>query len=77
MTTSDVNPDRTVHGYTPDGDPIVRYERAGKWFIEPAGGARKPVSLGEAARLAHAGRHLPHRAGGTRFDAAVGKLRHG
>lgn len=73
----DADFDRTVHGYTSDGDPIVRYDRAGKFYVEPEGGKRRPVKLAEAAQLAVAGRALLGRFSGTRFDAAVRKLRGG
>jgi hypothetical protein len=67
--------DRQVHGYTTDGAAIVRYDRAGKWWVEPEGGKRRPVKLDEAAALAAAGRALLNRYGGTRFDATVRALR--
>jgi len=68
-------PERTVHGYDENGAEIVRYERAGKWYLEPTdGGRRRAVTLTEAARLAIAGRVLPNRAGGLAFNAKVRKL---
>ena len=73
MTRDDF--DRTVHGYTAEGAPIVRYDRAGKWYVEPEGGKRRPVTLTEAAKLAIAGRVLENRAGGLAFNAKVRKLR--
>lgn len=66
-----VEVDRTVHGYTADGEPIVRHERAGKWFVELEDGKRRGVKLGEAAELAAAGRPLLDRTGGQMFDARV------
>ncbi|WP_431798591.1 hypothetical protein [Microbacterium kunmingense] len=65
---------RTVHGVAADGAEIVRYERAGKWFVEPGEGKRRAVSLSEAAALAVAGTSYSGRSGGGRFDAAVRKL---
>jgi len=66
--------DRTVHGFTDGGAPIVRYERAGKWYVE-YGGVRKPwrdsVTVDEAARCAAAGQALPGLKGGGRFDLLV------
>lgn len=68
--------DRTVHGTTTDGAEIVRYERAGKWFVEPVdGGKRRGISLDEAAKLALSGQVFLGRAGGLRFDARVQQLR--
>ncbi|SDH54210.1 hypothetical protein [Microbacterium sp. 77mftsu3.1] len=67
--------DRVVHGYTADGHPIVRYERAGKWYVEPEGEKRQHIVLSEAARLAAAGRHIPHQAGGKLFNARVAQVR--
>lgn len=72
MSPIDFN--RTVHGYTADGSPIVRYERAGKWYVEPDGGKRRSVKLAEAALLAVAGRPLLGRAGGQAFDAQVRRI---
>lgn len=71
--------DRTVHAENDDIE-VVRYDRAGKWFVEtkrprsliPA----RPVTLAEAVRVALNCRdrggaiHL-RRPGGTRFDAKV------
>lgn len=66
--------DRTVHGYTAEGHPIVRYERAGKWYVEPENGKRRHVKITEAAQLAVAGRPLLDRAGGQVFDARVRRI---
>lgn len=44
--------DRTVHAVCEDGREIVRYERAGKWYIEPKEGPRRPVTCAEAASVA-------------------------
>jgi hypothetical protein len=45
--------DRRVHAAC-EGFEVVRYERAGKWYIEPLldGRRRERVSIGEAARRA-------------------------
>ena len=67
--------DRTVHGLTVDGDEIVRYERAGKWWVEPKAGKRRPVKLAEAAELAVAGTAFLDRFSGSRFDALVRQFR--
>lgn len=65
--------DRTVHAIVPGGE-IVRYDRAGKWYLEFTDGrARKPLSLRAAAELAgaHDAQALLGRPGGLRFDAKV------
>jgi hypothetical protein len=67
--------DRRVHGHTDDGGEIVRYDRAGKWYVEYPRARMIPcrrTTLGEAAFLAtrdgaDAIRGLP---GGRAFDAA-------
>lgn len=61
---------RTVHGLTHDGSEIVRYDRAGRWFIEQ-GGSRKRVSLPEAVTAALGGVAYPNVIGGWRFDRAL------
>jgi len=71
--------DRTVHGWTADLAEIVRYDRAGKWYVEypPATlKPRRPVSVAEAVRLAtEAGaRVFANRYGGQAFNARVRAL---
>jgi len=66
--------DRIVHAYTAEGHPIVRYERASKWYIEPEGGKRRQVTLRDAAEAAVAGRIL---SGGQMFRAVVRRVREG
>lgn len=69
--------DRIVHGLTADGGQIVRYDRAGKWYIEyPPSSERKrrQVNLGEAAAAAVDGRAIMGRYGGKVFDARVRAL---
>jgi hypothetical protein len=67
--------DRTVHAEVPGFEQVVRYDRSGKWYIE-IDGARKHVSLGEAAKRALELRdqsgviHLD-RPGGRSFDRRV------
>lgn len=70
MTTED----RTVHGLTTEGHPIVRYDRSGKWYVEPPGGPRRLVSLDIAARQAIAGTVHPGQPGGRQFAARVRQL---
>lgn len=72
--------DRTVHGHTADGHEIVRYDRAGKWYVETRFAPRRDVSLREAVRLAVAGTPQLDKCGGQAFDAKVRKSlskRHG
>lgn len=72
--------DRTVHAVTYQGAEIVRYEKAGQWWIEWPTGSMKPgrhVGVGEAARTAvmlsaDIRLGLP---GGRVFDARARKLR--
>ena len=71
------NDDRVVHGYDKDGAEIARYDRSGKWYIEPKDGKRRAVKIDEAARAAVEGRVLGNRYGGTIFDARVRKIRAG
>lgn len=49
--------DQTVHGVTADGGFLVRYDRAGKWYVEYPGLRMIParrVTLREAVALATA-----------------------
>lgn len=65
--------DRAIHGYTAGGDAIVRYDRAGKWYVEPKDGKRRQVNLTEAATLAIAGRALDAY-GGQAFRAKIRQM---
>ncbi|ROR75999.1 hypothetical protein SAMN06295974_3855 [Plantibacter flavus] len=70
------NTDRTIHGWTADGSEIVRYDRSGKWYIEPlpaAPGKRLQVSLADAVAAALLGKHALGRPGGSMFDAKIRK----
>lgn len=75
MSTDDR--DRTVHAISPAGAEIVRYDRAGKWFMEGSA-HRQPMSLADAVDTAL----LPGatvflgRLGGKLFDARVKKAQH-
>ncbi len=71
--------DRTVHARTASGDEIVRYDRAGKWFVEFARFGRRQISLGEAVALAveDGAEWFAGRPGGSRFDDAVRVARGG
>lgn len=66
--------DRTVHGFTADGGQVVRYERAGKWFIEyPDARPRRAVKLDDAVAAAVEGTVIFGRPGGLTFDARARK----
>lgn len=69
--------DRRVHAELGD-EQVVRYERAGKWYIESGDmrfgiplnyAARRAVQLREKGGFVHLG--IP---GGSAFDRRVGKL---
>jgi hypothetical protein len=70
--------DRIVHADY-DGMEIVRYDRAGKWYLEPTNPAlkRQAVTIGQAVHSAlwgeanAMGRIFLGRAGGKKFDAMV------
>lgn len=65
--------ERIVHGTTAEGHEIVRYDRAGKWFVEKADGSRRRVSVKRAAELATApgAQAFEGRYGGRLFRVAV------
>lgn len=71
-----MNFDRTVHGKTADGGELVRYDRAGKLYVEYGDGRkRRNVKLSEAAQMLAAKGAEPFfgRYGGKRIDAEVRK----
>ena len=76
--TRAVWPDRIVHGETADGWDIVRYDRAGKWFIENRemipNNQRRQISVREAAELALKGKLYPGRYGGRSLYAHIKKI---
>jgi hypothetical protein len=68
--------DRTVHATAPDGGQIVRYDRAGKWYLEYPTGRLRPcrqIKFAEAVKLAsQIGSYVYlGKPGGRRFDAAI------
>lgn len=83
MKQSKTDSDRTVHASVPSEDgllELVRYDRAGKWYIEgtlPRHGPRASVTIGDAIKIAIIWRKrggstylgLP---GGQRFDRGIG-----
>lgn len=69
--------DRTVHGWAADGTEIVRYDRAGKWYLEPKPSELRPrrqVTVNEAARAAAQGKAVFGRMGASVFDRLVRKF---
>ena len=73
MSTKDPY-DRTVHGWAADGSEIARYDRTGKWYLEPpaaTGRKRRQLKIAEAARIAVLGKVVFGRPGGLRFDKVV------
>jgi hypothetical protein len=74
MSDSD---DRVIHGRTPYGEEIVRYDRAGKWYVEKPGVARRQVSLVQAVRHATKPGSVVYlgRPGGRTFDSRVQQMR--
>lgn len=70
--------DRTVHGHSMwPSDPwdVVRYDRAGKWYIEHGDGRRVRVTVNHAAKVAARNHFNPGLPGGRTFDALVRKYR--
>lgn len=69
--------DRRVHAVLADGSEIVRYDRAGRWYVEEPTGHRYRVRFGDAVHLA-SGRGVRLNAGlpgGRRFDCGVREAR--
>lgn len=67
--------DRRVHATTAESAEIVRYDRAGKWYVERPDGTRRQLTVQEAVSLATApgARRYPGQHGGERFDHLVRK----
>lgn len=66
--------DRRVHGRSTDGAEIVRYDRAGRWFIEHPDRGRKRVTVNQAAQAAANGTTFPGLPGGLLFDYRVNEF---
>lgn len=67
--------DRRVHAVTYNGLEVVRYDRAGKWYAELPGW-RQPLTFKNAVHLARGCESVYYGLpGGSRFDAAVRKVR--
>ena len=64
--------DRTVHAVHPDGDAIVRYDRAGKWFLEEVDGRRHPLQIPTAVDAAV--RWVRHEDGTIRYGLPGGTV---
>ena len=65
--------DRTVHAWLPDGREVVRYETAGRWYVEHTAEGRKAITLGVAVELALTGTPVLRLPGGGAFDARIRK----
>lgn len=72
---------RTVHARSCDGHELVRYERAGKWYVEYADGRpRAAQTLTGACLVAHLweslqlGVVLRGQPGGKMFDARLARM---
>lgn len=71
--------DRTVHARSADGAELVRYDRAGKWYVEHPPETltpRRKVSVNEAVDIAvgwwhNGGTPFIGRLGGGMFDAKL------
>lgn len=65
--------DRIVHGLTEQRHEIVRYDRAGKWYVEYPDNRATQVSLAEAVRLATRPKATAYcgRPGGLAFSRQV------
>ena len=76
-----IDTDRTVHGeFEAYGTTylIVRYDRAGKWYAEPAAqpeGKRWRMTVSVAASNAAFGKWYPKKPGGSAFDRKVSQFR--
>ena len=64
--------DRRVHAVLRTGEEIVRYDRAGKWYVEYHR-VRKPLTVHEAAARAceRGAQRFLGLPGGARFDRLV------
>lgn len=67
--------DRTVHGVSANGADIVRYDRAGKWYLEPRDAFRSRLTVADAAGHAALGIHRAGLPGGQVFDSLVARLK--
>lgn len=71
--------DRSVHARLADGSEVVRYDRAGKYFLESPDGSRERITLGKAVQHAFTardndGRVFLDQPGGQSFDALFRRL---
>lgn len=70
--------DRIVHATSDDGLELVRYDKAGKWYIEPLDKSlpRQKVTIYEAVTVAihwekHYGSVVYDQPGGNRFNQLI------
>jgi hypothetical protein len=70
--------ERTVAAVLPDGSEIVRYDRAGHYYLEfppSVETKRRKLSIGAAARLAVESNARVRSSGPYRFPSAIAKAR--
>lgn len=69
---SEPRADRRIHAVLPDGVLLVRYDRSGKWYLEPPTGRRRALTLPQAVDAAR-GADVVHLdvPGGRQFDAML------
>lgn len=84
MSPSRSSEDRTVHARIVTGTgvaEIVRYDRAGKWYVEPTWGKRTQLTMRDAALTAARwseqvnGSVFYDRPGGSAFDRIARRAR--
>jgi hypothetical protein len=71
--------DRTIHGRTRGGSEIVRYDRAGKWYLEgddqiitvPGGRVRIPLDEAVFHAIQDGAEAFTGLPGGKQFDARI------
>ena len=69
-----MNEDRTIHARLSDGTEVVRYHRAGKWYLE-RGVNRQKVTIEKAISVVRSDPDAEHFAGamgGSTFDRGLG-----
>lgn len=75
--TTSLKEDRRVHAEW-QGTELVRYDRAGKWWVEQASGAHWHVGIADAVLIAkewkrNGGNVFHGLPGGSAFDRMVGR----
>ena len=73
--------DRTVHARSASGEiELVRYDRAGRWYVEDKGAKERVRTVGDAVGIAllferNGGEILLQQPGGQQFDNKVAGAR--